>query len=137
MKQVININFHGQVVPIEVSAFDLLKNYTASLSAYFSNEEGKDEIINDIESRISELFQERLKKGSTCITDEDANAIIANMGRPVDFEEAVGGEQTPGSQKQSTSFQYRSFDAKGKLYRDENNKILGGVCSGIAAHLGI
>ena len=45
MKQVININFHGQVVPIEVSAFDLLKNYTASLSSFFANEEGKDEII--------------------------------------------------------------------------------------------
>ena len=35
MKQVININFHGQVVPIEVSAFDLLKNYTASLARFF------------------------------------------------------------------------------------------------------
>ena len=80
MKQVININFHGQVVPIEVSAFDLLKNYTASLARFFENEEGKEEIINDIESRIGELFQERLKKGATCITDDDVNAIIKSMG---------------------------------------------------------
>ena len=65
MKQVININFHGQVVPIEVSAFELLKSYTDSLARYFANEEGKEEIINDIESRIAELFQERLKKGAT------------------------------------------------------------------------
>ena len=56
MKQVININFQGRVVPIEVSAFDLLKNYTESLSRHFANEEGKDEIINDIESRIAELL---------------------------------------------------------------------------------
>jgi 5'-3' exonuclease len=81
MKQVININFHGRVVPIEVTAFDLLKGYTESLSRYFENEEGKEEIINDIESRIRELFQERLKAGSTCITDDDINAIIRSMGR--------------------------------------------------------
>src|ERR1700712_2798345 len=87
MKQVININFHGQVVPIEVTAFELLKNYTDSLSRYFANEEGKEEIINDIESRIAELFQERLKKGATCITDDDVNAIIKSMGRPEEFEE--------------------------------------------------
>src|ERR1700712_4766362 len=140
MKKVININFQGRVVPIEESSFDLLKHYTDSLRNYFANEEGRDEIINDIESRISELFQDRLKKGSTCITDEDVNAIIANMGRPVDFEEADGGEQSSGANKQSANFQYSSstFNVKGKkLYRDENHKILGGVCSGIAAYLGI
>ena len=88
MKQVININFQGRVVPIEVTAFDILKEYTESLNRYFSTEEGKEEIINDIESRIGELFQERLKAGTTCITDEDVNAIIRSMGRPEDFETA-------------------------------------------------
>ncbi|MCC6693607.1 MAG: PspC family transcriptional regulator, partial [Chitinophagaceae bacterium] len=61
MKQVININFQGRVVPIEVTAFDILKNYTESLNRHFANEQGKEEIINDIESRIGELFQEKLK----------------------------------------------------------------------------
>lgn len=55
MKQVININFHGRVVPIEVTAFDKLKAYTDSLNRYFAAEEGKEEIINDIESRIGEF----------------------------------------------------------------------------------
>ncbi|MEO8765576.1 MAG: PspC domain-containing protein [Ginsengibacter sp.] len=139
MKKVININFQGTVVPIEETSYELLKQYTESLRNYFANEEGRDEIINDIESRISELFQERLKKGSTCITDDDVNAIIANMGRPVDFEAAEGGEQpSSATNTQSGNYQYSSFDTKGKkLYRDENHKILGGVCSGIAAYLGI
>src|SRR6187401_2280798 len=86
MKQVININFQGRVVPIEVTAFDLLKSYTESLNRHFANEEGKEEIINDIESRIGELFQEKITKGATCITDDDVNAIIKNMGRPAEFE---------------------------------------------------
>ena len=142
MKQVININFHGQVVPIEVSAFELLKNYTDSLSRYFAAEQGKEEIINDIESRIGELFQERLKKGATCITDDDVNAIIKSMGRPEEFEEddstfskqsgttssAGSGHFEPGAATATT--------AK-RLYRSENDKVIGGVCAGVAHYFGI
>jgi phage shock protein PspC (stress-responsive transcriptional regulator) len=143
MKKVININFQGLIVPIEESSYELLQQYIESLRRYFAQEEGRDEIINDIESRISELFQERLKGGSTCITDEDVNAIIRNMGRPEDFEEAEKGDSKedfagePESAKTHRSYQ-GDWSWKGKrLYRDENNKILGGVCSGIAAYFGI
>ncbi len=141
MKQVININFHGQVVPIEVSAFDLLKNYTGSLSRFFANEEGKEEIINDIESRIAELFQERLKKGATCITDDDVNAIIKSMGRPEEFdgeEEKVVSTLGARSEEKSSAAgsQNTETTANRRLYRDENNKVLGGVCAGLANYFG-
>jgi phage shock protein PspC (stress-responsive transcriptional regulator) len=143
MKKVININFQGTIVPIEESSYELLKQYIESLRRYFLKEEGRDEIINDIESRISELFQERLKKGSTCITDDDVNAIIKNMGRPQDLEDAEAGEQQNSRATQENTdtkeeYSQQSFNWKGKrLYRDENHKILGGVCSGIAAYFGI
>jgi phage shock protein PspC (stress-responsive transcriptional regulator) len=144
MKKVININFQGTIVPIEESSYELLQQYVESLRHYFSDEEGRDEIINDIESRISELFQERLKSGSTCITDDDVNLIIKNMGRPEDFEKAEKGDndsdknQTGGRSKKDENFSRGDWSWKGKrLYRDENNKILGGVCSGIAAYFGI
>jgi phage shock protein PspC (stress-responsive transcriptional regulator) len=140
MKKVININFQGTIVPIEETSYELLKQYTESLRNYFANEEGREEIINDIESRISELFQERLKNGSTCITDDDVNTIINNMGRPADFEEAEGAEQQSSTKSESkgSDFHFGTVgDKHKKLYRDENNKILGGVCSGIAAYLGI
>jgi len=88
MKKVININFQGRVIPIEETAYEILQQYIVSLRKYFANEEGRDEIINDIEGRIAELFSDRLKKGATCITDEDVNAVIASMGRPVDFDKA-------------------------------------------------
>ncbi|MDQ2718179.1 MAG: PspC domain-containing protein [Bacteroidota bacterium] len=141
MKKVININFQGTVVPIEESSYELLKQYIESLRRYFANEEGKDEIINDIESRISELFQERLKNGSTCITDDDVNAIIKNMGRPADFEEQEKEEGDHSKKEQSDKTETifnANFSWKGKrLYRDENHKILGGVCGGIASYFGI
>lgn len=135
MKQVININFHGQVVPIEVSAFDLLKNYTDSLANFFANEEGKDEIINDIESRIGELFQERLKKGATCITDDDVNAIIKSMGRPEEFDgDEEKAASSLGAGEKTTHTGEQQTETHKRLYRDENNKIIGGVCSGIAKY---
>ena len=141
MKQVININFQGRVVPIEVTAFELLKNYTESLNRHFANEEGKDEIINDIESRIGELFQERISNGATCITDSDVNAVINSMGRPEDFEANDAGQSSSFTQKQTgeESRQQSSFSyVQGKrLYRDESNKILGGVCAGLGNYFGI
>jgi phage shock protein PspC (stress-responsive transcriptional regulator) len=139
MKKVININFQGTVVPIEESAYEILQQYIDSLRDYFASEEGHDEIINDIENRISELFQSRIKDGATCITDNDVNVIIDNMGRPKDFDEAgsksdsEGGAGSAQSSESQTNWQY----GQKRLYRDENNKILGGVCSGIAAYLGV
>ncbi len=145
MKQVININFQGRVVPIEVTAFDILKNYTESLSRYFAAEEGKDEIINDIESRIGELFQERIKEGSTCITDDDVNAIIKSMGRPEDFETEQNSGSTMGNSSTGnggnnngpSSNTYAGTGPHKRLFRDENDKVIGGVCSGLANYFGI
>ena len=140
MKQVININFQGSVVPIETTAFELLKNYTDSLNRHFVNEEGKEEIINDIESRIGELFQERLKKGATCITDDDVNAIIKNMGRPEDFEAMDDTQQQNASTSSSANQQQSAGSNTGtqrRLYRNEYDKVLGGVCSGLANYFNI
>jgi phage shock protein PspC (stress-responsive transcriptional regulator) len=140
MKKVININFQGRVIPIEETAYDILKQYVESLRRFFANEEGRDEIINDIEGRIAELFGESLKKGDTCITDDTVNKIIASMGRPEDFEgeetnvkSQLGGE---GNQQQYHSG-YNAFatDPRGRLYRNDTDKLLGGVCSGIANYL--
>lgn len=141
MKQVININFQGRVVPIETTAFEILKNYTDSLGRHFANEEGKEEIINDIESRIGELFQERLTKGATCITDDDVNAIINSIGRPEDFEpmdetqpaSAAAASSSSSNQQQSGP----TFTGNKRLYRNENDKVLGGVCSGLANYFNI
>ncbi|WP_207497253.1 PspC domain-containing protein [Aridibaculum aurantiacum] len=148
MKKVININFQGRVIPIEETAYDMLKQYVDSLRLFFATEEGKDEIINDIEGRIAELFEEVLKKGSTCVTDADVNNIINSMGRPEDFEAdeekvhtKLGEEQTyrstAGDQTYTGAAPGAGTTTGKRLYRDENNKVLGGVCSGIANYFNI
>src|SRR6476661_6597414 len=139
MKKVININFQGRVIPIEETAYDILKQYVESLRRFFANEEGRDEIINDIEGRIAELFSETLKKGSTCIMDDDVNTIIASMGKPEDFdaEETKVQSQLGGESRQESSSGYQKTESapRGRLYRDESDKLLGGVCAGLANYL--
>ena len=146
MNKVININFQGRILPIEELAYETLKQYIESLRVYFANEEGRDEIINDIECRIAELCEDRLKKGTVCIAVDDINLIIASIGRPADFEAQDGFEASASQSGQSTTQNssnqsYSNYDASGnpprRLFRDEQNKVLGGVCSGIANYFGL
>ena len=136
MKKIININLSGRVIPIEDSAYEKLQSYIESLRRYFANEEGRDEIINDIESRIAELMNEKVRKGATCVTDADIDEIIASMGRPEDFE-AEAAEATADTSKQNTrqEYSYTGKRSRGRLYRDSSDKFIGGVCSGIANYL--
>ena len=153
MNKVININFQGRVIPIEEPAFEELKQYIESLRNHFANEEGREEIINDIENRIAELFTEKLKAGqSTFISQEHVAAIIASIGRPEQFDDVTIEENyTSTSSSSSTSSTPSttstphpsagrfnpSSEPRGSLYRNSNEKILGGVCSGLGAYLRI
>ncbi len=146
MKKVININFQSRVIPIEESAYEILKQYIESLRQFFINEEGKDEIINDIESRISELFSEVLKKGQSCITEDDVHTIISSMGKPEDFAAEEADYQNQNSKKTTAEQSSASSNTNNQTYsnirperffRDENNKLLGGVCAGLANYFGI
>ncbi len=140
MKKVININFQGRILPIEEMAYENLKQYIESLRTYFEQEEGKDEIINDIECRVAELCEDRLKKGAVCITEEDIDLIIESIGRPADFEAQDGFEaNTNASAGQPNDSSQSNLGATShkRLYRDEQNKVLGGVCSGIANYLNL
>ena len=156
MNKVININFQGRVIPIEEPAFEELKQYIESLRNHFVNEEGKEEIINDIENRIAELFTEKLKAGhSTFISEEHVAAIIASIGRPEQFDDVIiednytstsstsqpsagGFNSSSSSTSQPSAGKFNpSSEPRGSLYRNSNEKILGGVCSGLGAYLRI
>jgi len=141
MKKVININFQGQVIAIEETAYEILKQYIESLTIYFSREEEGNEIVNDIECRIAELFGNRLKHGINCITDEDVEAIISNIGKPQDFdseyeemtEEGQHTNMHPNASAQLSDHSRQSAtEAHRSLYRNANDRIIGGVCSGLA-----
>ncbi|HXL00210.1 MAG TPA: PspC domain-containing protein, partial [Dysgonamonadaceae bacterium] len=147
MKKVISINFQGQVIAIEETAFEILTQYVESLKSYFSHEEGGDEIVNDIENRIAELFGNRLKHGINCITDEDVEAIIAGIGKPEDFDTEYEETAHPGTGDKNAQQPHFSSELpknqpeeekqSRSLRRDTNNKMIAGVCSGLANYFKI
>ncbi len=137
MKKIININLSGRVIPIEDSAYEKLQAYIESLRRYFANEEGRDEIINDIESRIAELMNEKIRKGATAVTEDDIEEIVSSMGRVEDFEKTESEGTTTASQGSGSYSEQPPKRKKGRLYRDNSDKIIGGVASGIANYLDI
>lgn len=139
MKKIININLSGRVIPIEDSAYESLQRYIDSLRRYFANEEGRDEIINDIESRVAELMDDKVRKGSHAITDADMSEIISSMGRVEDFEAADAAEPTTASEQTSGGYTYNKSERRfrGRLHRDASDKMIGGVCAGIANYMNV
>ena len=86
MKKTLTVNLGGTVFNIDDDAYRLLDNYLSNLKIHFRKEAGADEIVDDIERRISELFAEKLSAGSQVITIADVEEVIARMGKPEDME---------------------------------------------------
>ena len=118
----------GTVFHIDEDAYRLLDNYLSNLKIHFRKEAGADEIIDDIERRISELFAEKLTAGSQVITITDVEEVIARMGKPEDMEAESDSEPSVGNATRTTIHR--------RLYRNPDDKLLGGVISGMAAYLG-
>ncbi|MFZ1790391.1 MAG: PspC domain-containing protein [Saprospiraceae bacterium] len=137
MKKVININLGGLPYIIDEDAYEYLNYYFDSLRRHFSASEGCDEIIYDIELRMSELFQEQLKS-KQIITMHELTGVIEIMGKPEDFgAEAVDDASFQQDAASSSTSGHRIHRTGKRLYRDEENKMLGGVVSGLTAYLGI
>jgi phage shock protein PspC (stress-responsive transcriptional regulator) len=134
MEKIININMAGRIIAIEDAAYTRLKAYLESLHQYFAGKEGAEEITNDIESRIAELLDAHIRRGSTAVSQADVEEVIAGMGTVADFEAAEAGEDAPQGGRNATGSQSRSGR---KFFRDMNDKIAGGVCSGLASYMNV
>lgn len=138
MKKTLTVNLGGIVFHIDEDAYRLLDEYLCNLRLYFRKQEGAEEIVNDMENRISELFQEKVDEGTQVINITFVEEIIARMGKPEELagmeEEAKTNENT--SSKYSQSAYTGTMGGQKRLYRNPDDKILGGVMSGLAAYLG-
>ena len=126
MKKNISINISGIIFHIEEDAYEALKNYLDSINEYFSTFEDNQEIIADIESRIAEIFLTKLNEDKQVITTEDVQSLISTMGSIRDFQAAEEPEidEEPETGKKTKTEPRRFF-------RDENRKVIGGVCAGL------
>lgn len=128
MNKVININLGDYPFTIDDDAYDHLSSYLETIHNHFRSSEGYEEITNDIEARLAELFQESL--GSRQIVNlKDVKDAISVMGTPEDFGAEPIDEEDQNEKK--------SYKTGKRLFRNPEDEVIGGVCSGIAAYFGI
>jgi len=137
MKPTVRVSIGGLAFTLEEDAYKVLENYLQTLRNHFANSPESEEIISDIEFRMSELLQMRLNTNEGVVSINDAHEIIQTMGNPKDFDYATENNNTNESTINNISHQKSNADFEKKLFRDTENKIIGGVCSGIGHYFRI
>lgn len=125
MDKTININLGGTLFQIDEEAYRILRDYLSSINNRFRNIPGGNETIEDIESRIAEIFLSQ-KGIAGVITKENVEAMISIIGKPEDFGQ---GENESGTSSFTSETRSR------KMYRNPQDSIIGGVCGGIGTYL--
>ena len=132
MNKTVNINLGGMFFHIDEDAYQKLSRYFDAIKRSLSNSSGQDEIIKDIEMRVSELLTEKQKTEKHVVGLKDVDEVIAVMGQPEDYridEEGFGTTAPNFSSSSSTNTR--------KLYRDKDNGMVGGVLAGLGHYFGI
>lgn len=132
MNKTVTANINGIVFHIEVDAYESLNNYLNKVKGYFNNSEERDEIMSDIEARIAELFTLKINEHNQVIKGLDVDEVIEIMGRP----EQYINESEEEEQERKTD-RNRTKNTKRRVFRDPDDRIIGGVSSGLSAYFGI
>jgi phage shock protein PspC (stress-responsive transcriptional regulator) len=133
MNKTVTINISGIIFHIEEDAYDQLSKYLNKIKSYFSGNESGSEIIADIEARIAELLQAKITAYKQVVLMTDVEEVMNALGKPEDFGADAEAENHESKQEQHVF----SGPVKKRLYRDPDEKAIGGVCSGIAHYFDV
>lgn len=134
MNKTIIININSIVFHIEEEAYEVLRSYMIDIKKHFAKTQDSEEILMDIENRIAEMFSEKIQQGKKeVISLEDVHHVIEQMGTVNDFD--IEAEETTSQEHRYDSQASAAFHKK--LMRNPDDKILGGVCSGLGAYFGL
>lgn len=133
MKRALQANINNKIFFIDEDAYALLQNYLRQLNDAFYGPEGK-EIVDDIECRVSELLGEKQENGKNVIDIQCIYNVIDTIGSPEELGEQAGPQRNDEDGPQ-TPPPYNENKKPKKLYRDPNDRVLGGVVGGIAKYL--
>ncbi len=131
MRKTVNISIGSSLFVIDEQAYARLDEYLASIRLHFAATPDSAEIVSDIEDRIAEELSEALSARKKVIVMEDVEDVIRRMGTVADFEKFDAETSAQADDGAPKTF------ARIRLYRDGDDKILGGVASGIARYFGI
>ena len=131
MNKTININLAGLFFHIDEEAYLKLQRYLDAIKRSFTDSQGRGEIVSDIEARIAELFNDRIKTSNQVIGSKEVEDVITIMGQPEDYlvDDDIFEDEPQPTYKRKSSIK--------KLFRDTENSYVSGVSSGLGHYLGI
>lgn len=135
MDKTISISLGGFSFIIDENAYAKLKTYLQDVRNSLRGTEGVEDIIEDVEIRIAELFRDRIKFREV-VNDDDVNFVIATMGHPNQYKVE---EDENESISNPSSYSQPSFETKNnkRLFRDPDDKVMTGLSAGLAHYLGL
>lgn len=139
MKKVVNVSVGGKAFSLDEDAYARLQAYFDHFKARLDRDSGtaKEEVMSDLENRIAELFEQGTG-GVSCrvVSLALVEKVVGQLGMPDGSAEPESAPES-GAQGQSSASGANSCGPVRKLYRDRDNKAIGGVCAGLAAFLNI
>lgn len=133
MNKTVNINLGGMFFHIDEDAYQKLTRYFDAIKRSLSNSSGHEEIIKDIEMRVSELLTEKQRSEKHVVGLKDVDEVIAVMGQPEDYII----EDDNATQQNFNQNNYNTTGKSRKLYRDKDKGMIGGVAAGLGHYFGI
>lgn len=132
MNKAITIILNETSFEIEDAAYEKLKNYLLEVEKYFSEDEARDEIIKDIENNFASKLEYKLfKRKQKIVLEKDIDELISVIGKVEDFENESDSKNKTKEKNKNENYKYK------KLYRNPDDFILAGVCSGLASYLDV
>ncbi len=132
MKKTISVNIKGMNFLIEEGAYEQLSNYLDRLAISLKDQKGSQEVIEDVELRVAELCSMRLTDKKQVIELADIEEILQTLGQPEDY-----ADENLDDTMEQVDYSQSNQSTEKRLYRDEENARIGGVCAGISNYLGI
>ncbi|MFN3556550.1 MAG: PspC domain-containing protein [Bacteroidales bacterium] len=129
MKKTVTANIGGMVFHIDEDAYEKLSQYLSHIREHFSTDQGRDEILSDIENRIAEMFGQKLTSSKTVITLDDVKEVISQLGEPE--------QMSDGEEEKDKSKSFENERSEKRLYRDPDDKYIAGVAGGLGAFLNL
>lgn len=136
MNKTVNINLAGISFHVDEDAFGKLSRYLDAIRRSLKNDDGSEEIMQDIEARIAELFSEKTEARTQVVTLKMLDEVIEIMGQPEDYEvdDEIFEDVPPTSGAYAKT---RGTKRSKQLFRDIDDKYISGVSSGIGHYIGL
>ncbi|MCX7037413.1 MAG: PspC domain-containing protein [Proteobacteria bacterium] len=140
MRQVITINLNNNAYQVEDEGYAALRDYMATAERRLADYPDRQEILADLEQAIADKCDSFLGAHKNVITTAEVSQILREMG-PVagSDDEATRPQGNPSTDTPEQGFTTATGPRQQprRLYRLAEGKLLGGVCTGLAAYFGI